>query len=257
MKRTIERFFEKFGYSIRNINSSYSDIKEKEFWDIYELCKPYTMTSLERMYSLFCSVKYIITNNIYGDFVECGVWKGGSAMLIAYVLKNYKINNKKIFLYDTFEGMSDPTENDITNKGEVAKVELKKSSKYDSNSIWCYSPFDEVRNNLEKTGYLSKNMIQIKGKVEDTLPKNVPPNGISLLRLDTDWYESTFHELKTLYPLLSLNGILIIDDYGIWEGCRKAVDEYMNQSNLKILLVRIDGTARIGIKTSAIEIKTK
>jgi O-methyltransferase len=91
----------------------FSDIKEDEFWDIYDKCTPFTMTSVERMYSLYKSVNYILEMKIEGDFVECGVWRGGSSMLIAYMLKNRSISDRKIYLYDTFEGMSEPTISDI------------------------------------------------------------------------------------------------------------------------------------------------
>jgi O-methyltransferase len=85
------------------------------------------------------------------------------------------------------------------------------------------------------------------GKVEDTFPKDTPDK-IAILRLDTDWYESTRHELIHLYPKLSIGGVLIIDDYGHWEGARKAVDEYINDNTLRILLNRIDYTGRIAVK---------
>ena len=88
----------------------------------------------------------------------------------------------------------------------------------------------------------------IKGKVEDTIPEKVPTNKIALLRLDTDWYESTAHELLHLYPLLNTHGVLIIDDYGHWQGCRRAVDEHFEKYNVRLLLNRIDETGRFGIK---------
>ena len=92
-----------------------------------------------------------------------------------------------------------------------------------------------------------KNIIYIKGKVEETIPEIIPGK-ISLLRLDTDWYESTLHNLNHLFPLLSKGGILILDDYGHWQGARKAVDEYLEKNNVKILLNRIDYTGRIAVK---------
>jgi bifunctional ADP-heptose synthase (sugar kinase/adenylyltransferase) len=97
------------------------------------------------------------------------------------------------------------------------------------------------------TGYPSSNLIFVQGKVEETLPRVIPDN-ISLLRLDTDWYESTRHELIHLFPLLSKSGVLVLDDYGYWAGARKAVDEYVVENNIKILLDRVDGTGRVGLK---------
>jgi len=220
---------------------------EKEFWEIYAICKDYTMTSPERMYSLYKAVKYVADAKIPGDFVECGVWKGGSAMVIACTLKTLGINDRRIYLYDTFEGMSEPTEYDKKNSqgpGESARKYWEKAQKGDINE-WCYSSFEEVADNIKHTGYPVDQFSLIKGKVEDTIP-GVMPEFIALLRLDTDWYESTKHELIYLYPVLQTKGVLIIDDYGSWAGAKKAVDEYFN--TIPILLNRVDSTGRIGIK---------
>lgn len=94
---------------------------------------------------------------------------------------------------------------------------------------------------------MRSNCFFVKGKVEDTVPEKAPDR-ISLLRLDTDWYESTYHGLLHLYPRLSVGGVLIIDDYGHWAGAKKAVDQYLNENHLKLLLNRIDDTGRIGVK---------
>lgn len=102
---------------------------------------------------------------------------------------------------------------------------------------------------MRKTNFPEANLIYVKGKVEDTLPVNKPAGKIALLRLDTDWYESTKHELNILFPMLVQNGVLIIDDYGHWQGCRKAVDEYIQENKLPLLLNRIDYTGRIAIKS--------
>lgn len=224
------------------------DMKEKEFLELYDLCKSFTMTSTERMYSLYKAVNYIIKNNIPGDFIECGVWKGGSALLIAKILANNNINSRKVILYDTYEGMSEPSENDKDYAGVNATELLEGASIHVQESVWCYSSFEEVKSNLALAGLPAEKIIMIKGKVEETIPSQLPTNQIALLRLDTDWYESTKHELIHLYPLLVNDGILIIDDYGHWEGCRKAVDEYFIENNLSILLNRIDNTGRIAIK---------
>lgn len=224
------------------------DIKEADFLEIFHFCKEYTMTSVERMYALYNGVKYVLENKISGDFVECGVWKGGSAMLIAKLLANYNVKDRKIILYDTFEGMSEPTEFDKDYSGKKATALLDESSIEDQSSVWCYSSFDEVKSNMLKTGLNEEQIILIKGKVEDTIPSQVPTNKIALLRLDTDWYESTAHELLHLFPLLHVPGVLVIDDYGHWEGCRRAVDEYFAKNNTRLLLNRIDETGRFGIK---------
>jgi len=226
------------------------DFKERyaEFLDIYEFCKPFTMTSVERMYALYKGVEYIVKNNIPGDFVECGVWKGGSSMLIAKTLQKFNVNDRMIWMYDTYEGMSEPTENDKDPDGRLAEVLLDNASKSIQESVWCYSSLDEVKQNLALTGIQMKQVRFIKGKVEDSLPKEMPSNGISLLRLDTDWYESTKHELIHLYPILVAKGVLIIDDYGHWEGARKAVDEYIDHFKIPIFLNLVDYSGRLAIK---------
>jgi hypothetical protein len=224
---------------------------EKEFQELYSFCAPFTMTSIERMYSLYNSIKYIINNNIDGDIVECGIWRGGSAMLIAKYLKIKNIRNRKIYLYDTYEGMPKPSENDTNFIGENAIVEFSKKSIGDNSSSWCAATIEEVKKNIYSTGFEEDNIVFIKGKVEKTIPNMLPEDKIAILRLDTDWYESTKHELIHLYPLLVDNGVLIIDDFGHWDGAKKAVIEYFNETNQKIFLNRIDYTGRIGIKTSA------
>ncbi len=251
MKKLVQFVFNKFGYSVTKSGSNKSnpvnrDITDKEFRELYSFCKPYTMTSVERMYALYLSVKYILVNDIKGDFIECGVWRGGSAMLIAKLLNNYKAKNRTLFLFDTFEGMSAPTDEDKDFKGVTASSLLQQSPNIKEDSIWCYSSYEEVQENMKQVGFESIQLI--KGKVEETINEVKPFDKIALLRLDTDWYDSTLHELNHLYPLLNLGGVLIIDDYGHWEGCRKAVDEYFDKEKIKMLLTRIDYTGRIGIK---------
>ena len=227
-----------------------ADMKEGDFSELFRLCRPFTMTSIERLYSLYKAMRYVIDNKIPGDFIECGVWKGGSSLMMAKMLAMHGIFDRKVILYDTYEGMSEPTEHDKDYAGVSADVLLDKSSIEVQDSVWCYSSFEEVKNNLMLSGLPEENIIMIKGKVEDTIPSQVPASQIALLRLDTDWYESTRHELEHLYPMLVPNGVLIIDDYGHWEGCRKAVDEYIKNNNLNMLLSRIDNTGRIAIKNS-------
>ena len=250
-KKIFSNLLSKFGYTIVKKNeATFPDIVEQEFWEIYNFCKPFTMTSVERMYALYNAVDYIISNKIEGDFVECGVWRGGSSMLIAKMLVNRKIKNRNIYLYDTFEGMTQPTTNDISFDGQNAGVLFEDYRNDNQESTWCLADLNDVKRNLSSTQFPERNLFFIKGKVEDTLEKNLPKNNISLLRLDTDWYESTKHELEILFPILVQSGVLIIDDYGHWQGCRKAVDEYFEGNPQKILLNRIDYTGRVGIKTN-------
>ena len=228
----------------KDLSSEVPEIKKYEK-KILKKIKNLTMTSFERQFSLIKSVEYIIQNKIQGDVVECGVWRGGNMVLVAEIMKKMK-TFRKLWLYDTFEGMTKPSSYDRSfRSGRAIKKFFEK--KIGSNSSdWCFASIEEVKKNLKKTKYPTKLLKFIKGPVEETLVQHKPKK-ISILRLDTDWYSSTKKELEILYPKLVKNGVIIIDDYGHWEGCRKACDEYFK--NKKILLHRIDYTCRIGIKT--------
>jgi len=247
LKRIIKKAANLFGYRIVKIDNSDPVMdKDKQFQIIYMQCKDYTMTSKERMYALYMAVKYIVNAKIPGDFIECGVWKGGSTMLIALTLLEMKETKRQIYLYDTFEGMSKPTEVDtLVSDKAVRAISKWKNKQKEGINEWCLSSLSEVKNNMCLTKYPKDNMIFVKGKVEETVPKTMPAK-IALLRLDTDWYESTKHELKHLFPLVAKMGVVIIDDYGYWLGSKKAVDEYV--ANNPMLLNRVDRSARIGIK---------
>lgn len=247
--KTLNALVGKFGYRIlKNEVSAIVDIEgDKDFMEIYHKVKTFTMTSPERMYSLYKAVEYVVQNNIPGDFVECGVWRGGCSMIMALTLLKKGDSSRKIYLYDTYEGMSEPTDADKAFSGEPAQDLLNNQDRLDVTSVWCYSAIDEVKANLVSTGYPLNKLEFVKGKVEDTIPATIPGQ-LAILRLDTDWFESTMHELQHLYPLLREKGVLIIDDYGHWEGARKAVDLYISQHKLNLLLNRIDYTGRIAIK---------
>lgn len=214
--------------------------------------KDFTMTSVERIHGLCEAVRYLETAGIEGDFVECGVWRGGSMMAVAETLRQLSSENRHLHLFDTFSGMNDPTEKDVSCHGQPAAELLQSQSKSDPTSVWCVSGLDEVRLNLASTGYPAENIHYHAGMVEETIP-TAEPEKIALLRLDTDWYESTRHELVHLFPRLSDGGVLIIDDYGHWQGARRAVDEYFEQHGVGMMLHRLDYTGRIGIRHAAIE----
>lgn len=240
-------FLKPFGLRISKIVEPEKFTHDEAFLSLYEKCRPYTMTSIERMYSLYQAVNYVIKYDIQGSFVECGVWRGGSSMMIALTLAKLGRSDRALHLYDTFEGMSEPTKDDVTYRGDNAEVLMQQGKDNKETSVWCLADINDVKNNMALTGYNSANIHYVKGKVEDTIPQHLPTNDIALLRLDTDFYESTAHELKHLYPMLVRSGVLIIDDYGHWEGCKKAVDEYFVTT--PILLNRIDYTGRIAIKS--------
>ena len=201
------------------------------------------MTSVERMYALHEGLRYVTAAEIPGDVVECGVWRGGSSMLAALTLAELGVN-RRLWMYDTFEGMPAPGVHDVRYSGERARESLDPAQRIAGvSNDWAWATIEDVESNMRSTGHPDLELVV--GKVEDTIPARAPDR-ISLLRLDTDWYESTRHELDHLYPRLSAGGVLIIDDYGHWLGARRAVDEYFQDR--PILLNRIDYTGRIAVK---------
>lgn len=239
------------GYILQPIGKDYPFDPDMEaaFRESYQRNKQYTMTSIERMYGMYKASEYILENKVEGAFVECGVWRGGSTMMGMDVVLAKNITDREFWMFDTFEGMSEPTEKDIMHSGLDAKKEwerLRESQEKES-SDWCLASLDEVVRNVLKTGYPKDKIIPVQGKVEDTIPGKIPEK-IALLRLDTDWYESTRHELEHLFPRLSVGGILIIDDYGCWQGAREAVDEYFSKQSSKIFFQRTDYTGRMAVK---------
>jgi O-methyltransferase len=214
-----------------------------------ELCIPFTMTSVARLYATLSAVKYVVNNNIQGDLVECGVWRGGNSMVIAKTLFDLNQIDRCIYLFDTFEGMTSPTSSDVDFSGKAALFQLKLTKKKKGNNIWCIADIDDVRSNLSLTGYPQNQIHLIKGDVADTLEdESSVPKHISLLRLDTDWYDSTKKELEVLFPRLVRGGVCLIDDYGHWQGARKAVDEYLAQYRIFPLIHVTDYTGRVFIK---------
>jgi O-methyltransferase len=244
----LQKCANRFGYEILPATFRADPVLTSELTPLLEKCWKFTLTGKERLYALQKAVQYLTKAGIEGDFVECGVWKGGSIMAMALTLMDLGVTDRKIFLYDTFAGMSKPTDEDreFRKKDSSAKerwVERQNGDHVD----WEYSSLSEVKENVYSTGYPKDNFVFVEGKVEDTIPK-VMPSKIALLRLDTDFYESTKHEFEFLFPALVPKGVLILDDYGWWEGVKKATDEYLSANNVPILLNRIDSSSRIGIK---------
>jgi O-methyltransferase len=224
---------------------------EPRFHELYEKCRPYTMTSIERLYALYKSVEYIVSANIPGDFVEAGVWRGGSCMLIAETLLALGESSRRVFLFDTFAGHPRPdAEKDIDIWGNRAIDEWQRTrTKGDDNDgQWAYVSLEEVQANLALTGYPADGLVFVKGMVEETVQDVDARHRFALLRLDTDWYESTKAGLEHLFPRLVSGGVLILDDYGHYKGQQLAVDEYLAARKDPILLNRIDYSCRLGVK---------
>ena len=226
---------------------NYNDF-ENEDVDLIFSVLDYTMTSPERMSALLTTIEHIVENDISGDIIECGVWRGGSMMLIAKKLVAIGLTDRNLYLYDTFEGMTKPDRIDVSYDNTPAINTYNETYISEETSSWCMSSFEEVYENMLSTGYPKEKIFLVKGKVEDTLQPD-KHKSISLLRLDTDWYSSTLHELNCLYDKISTSGILLIDDYGHWKGARKAVDDYFLMKQIrKPFLHRVDYSCRLIIK---------
>lgn len=250
-KKISDTALKPFGYKIVSNFSALPaelDSYEKELIQ-YVINHRYTMVPIPGLINTVKSCRYVVENEIPGDFVECGVWRGGNAIL-AKSMFEYLGSDKKVWLFDTFEGMAEPTEKDFNiHTGEAAFHTYEKNQKPSHNN-WCYASIEDVKNNLMLAKVDMESLVFVRGDVNETLLKKTNlPNSISILRLDTDWYESTKTEMEVLYPILNKGGVIIIDDYGYWDGSRRAVDEYFSSSTHKPLLnvVYIAGT-RSGIK---------
>lgn len=203
------------------------------------------MTTPERIVGLARAVEYVVKARIDGAVVECGVWRGGSMMAVAQILREVGDTERDLYLFDTFEGMTTPSEMDVSFDGQRAADALKRTGS--DGAMHCRAGIDDVRANVLSTGYESSRIHFVKGMVEATIPDHAPDQ-ISILRLDTDWYESTLHEMVCLFPRLAPGGVLIVDDYGHWQGARRAVDEYLASNGIELFLHRMDYSARIAIK---------
>lgn len=216
---------------------------------IVERSLPYTMTGVARLQAVIDATRYCTARDLPGAFAECGVWRGGSVLAMILTLRELGAAPRDIHLYDTFEGMTEPTAADTSDLHPPALETWAQARGRPYGDLFAPEVFDEesVRAMLTATGYPSERLQFVRGPVERTLPDAAPP-ALALLRLDTDWYESTRHELIHLYPRLCDGGVLIVDDYGHWKGARRAVDEYFETSAPPLLLGRIDYTGRIAVK---------
>jgi O-methyltransferase len=206
-----------------------------------------TLTGPERIAAVCDATRYIVGAGIDGAFAECGVWRGGSMMAVALTLLELGDTDRDLYLYDTFTGMTEPSAEDRSSPYDGYSPQKRWRRHRALGREWAGVPAAVVRERVESTGYPPENIHLVEGRVEETLPEHAPP-AIALLRLDTDWYTSTKHELETLYPRVGEGGVLIVDDYGHYEGARRAVDEYLAERGEPLLLSRIDYTGRIAVK---------
>jgi hypothetical protein len=232
-------------YEIRKVNEKKKDIIEVNKYEkkLINKCLQYSMTNFERMWSLIQSFHHVRQESLVGDFVECGVWKGGNIILLKKLIEQFNLK-KNIYGFDTFEGMVEPSFYDVNYNNKSAKKMFDEHKKKDIGFAMC--SLDDVKRNIKKNTK-PDNIFLIKGKVENTLKnKKKLPKKISILRLDTDFYESTKIQLEILFPRLVKGGVLIVDDYGFWKGAKKAVDEYF--CDYRQFMHYVDHSCRLLIK---------
>jgi O-methyltransferase len=205
---------------------------------------PETMTSPIKIATLIEATRYVVRNRVPGAVVECGVWRGGSMQAVALTLLALGDSDRELHLFDTFEGMPEPSERDRRHDGEPAADILARSPR--TGKTWAVAGLEDVRAGMAETGYPGERIHFHPGRVEQTIPAEAPEQ-IAILRLDTDWYESTRHELEHLYARVPAGGVVLIDDYGYWEGARQAVDEFLARTGERLLLVPM-ASGRIAVK---------
>jgi O-methyltransferase len=254
-KKQINRGLNRFGFQLERftpkgeIFTAMEASKADE--EIYRKVQAYTMSNPDPIYSLITATRYVVENEIAGDFVECGTWSGGCSMAIALTLMNLGDTKRNIWIYDTFAGMTEPGAIDVTYGDKVmsALPFWQEKNGSSSGSDWASVSLDRVKANLGLTNYPMEKFKFIEGNVLETLNDSLP-NEIALLRLDTDWYDSTKKEMTALYPKLSLGGVCIVDDYGAWAGSKQAIDEFMSETLQRPLMHITDWTTRTWVKSS-------
>ncbi len=206
--------------------------------------RPRTMTGREKLYGLISAARYVNLHNVPGDIVECGVWRGGSMQAAALALAASGDTSRQLHLFDTFEGMTEPSELDVRYDGATAAALLEAGTR--TQRIWAIADLEDVQAGMAEVDYPQDHIHYHRGRVEETVPGEAPGQ-IAILRLDTDWYESTRHELEHLYDRLSPGGVLIIDDYAYFQGSKIATDEFLERTKERLLMIPIN-SGRIAVK---------
>jgi hypothetical protein len=214
--------------------------------ELFQHVEPFTLTSHERIHALRAAVRYLVEAGVEGAFLECGVWRGGSMLAVARTLVSMGAVDRDLYLFDTFTTMPPPGEEDVDVWGNRAADFYDEALAHPG---FSYLPMERVRELLVRTGYPDERLHFVAGLVEDTIPDHAPDQ-IALCRLDTDWYESTQHEMEHLFPRIAEGGVLIVDDYGQFMGAKHAVDEYLDSIGNGVLLNRIDFTGRLAVVTA-------
>ena len=248
--RWLQKMAQRFGYDfeIKKLSADgFPPYIEPEFIELLKKYRDKTMVPWGGLHMAYTAARYVTLNQIPGAIVECGVWRGGCSLIMAEAIFNSSGPIYDFYLYDTFAGMTKPDRHDTSELCNAEEAYLR-SRKSEDIVDWCYASIEEVSENIQRSPYPADRFHLVKGKVEDTLPGTCPEH-IALLRIDTDWYSSTQHELLHLFPRLVKGGVFICDDYGFWEGARKAVREYLETLNEPFLLTVDSGSGRaIGVR---------
>ena len=251
VRHEIQRLANRFGYRIeRQIPSDIDSATA----DTIRRVAPHTMSSPQAIAALCAATEYVVKADLPGDFVECGVWQGGSMMAVALTLQRLGAGDRVLWLYDTYAGMAAPTDVDVRIlDGATPAPDFASGFRADGTHRWACAALNVVEDNMGSTGYDGRRVRFVPGLVEATLPACAPEQ-IALLRLDTDFHDSTRHELEHLYPRLTRGGVLVVDDYGSWHGVQKAVDDYFAGQPLH--LVRVDPTVRVALKPGGMQYRS-
>ncbi|MBJ7326346.1 MAG: class I SAM-dependent methyltransferase [Chthoniobacterales bacterium] len=253
MKKVVKSVINSLGYQITKVSPPPTPVENWPFdcteadVRILRAILGFTMTGVSNQLQLIQAVRYIVRARIPGCFVECGVWRGGSSMAIAMALEQEGELNRDIYLFDTFEGMPPPGEKDNRFDGAAADTLLSQDPQKQG-VFWAVAGLQEVQANVFSSGYPKDQLHFTKGPVEETLLDDPSKGAVALLRLDTDWYESTKCEMEHFFARVAPGGIVIFDDFGYWQGARRAVEEYLAAAGEEYFLLRIDETARLLIK---------
>lgn len=237
---------------VARLVAAHPDIEKLDpaFVALYRGLTHSTLTSVPLAYALYQAVRHIIRADLPGALVECGVWRGGSMALAAAMLAEFGDRRRELWLYDTFDWRWDQLADcdGFTLLGCLKQGGVEEVGQDDH--LRMGTSVEEVGRLLASTGYPRDLIRLVPGYVQDTIPGQAASR-IALLRLDTDLYESTLHELTHLYPRLVPGGILIVDDYGKLDGATHAVDEYFGGIDDPPLLIRVDIQGRIAVKSGS------
>lgn len=223
----------KLGRRLRDVPPSLAAWRDSvwpgRFGRMYRDVRPYTMCSYARLRGLYRGIRAVVRDGIPGDAVECGTARGGGAALLSLAVRDLG-DTRRVWAFDTFEGLPLPTANDPDYDAAVQHVE------------GCRGEIDQVAELMTQLG-VGDRVTLVKGLFQDTLPR-ADLRSIALLHLDGDWYDSVKFCLDRLYDRVSPGGVIQIDDFGHWEGARKATLDFFSQRELKVRLVYLDYTGR-------------